>query len=322
MKMAVLGAGNIAGTMARTIAPMKEIKAYAAGSRDLSKARAFAEKFGFEKAFGSYEEMLQDPEIDLVYVATPHSHHYEHVRLCLEHGKNVLCEKAFTVNAAQARELLSMAEEKGLLLTEAIWTRYLPMRSILDGVLESGIIGELYSLTGNLCYVLNHVRRNQLPELAGGALLDLGVYPLNFACMTFKAPVKSVLSTCRFNEYGVDDSNSIILTFEDGKTATLHSSQLAASERGGMIYGSKGYIEVENINNCQGIRVFNKNYELIQEIRAPKQITGYEYEVIACMEALEKGLTECPQMPHSETIRMMELMDRIRADWGMKFPME
>ena len=89
-----------------------------------------------------------------------------------------------------------------------------------------------------------------------------------------------------------------------------------------MIYGSKGYIEVENINNCQGIRVFNKNYELIQEIRAPKQITGYEYEVIACMEALEKGLTECPQMPHSETIRMMELMDRIRADWGMKFPME
>src|SRR5699024_6877659 len=108
---------------------------------DLSKARAFAEKFGFEKAFGSYEEMLQDPGIDLVYVATPHSHHYEHVRLCLEHGKNVLCEKAFTVNAAQARELFSMAEEKGLLLTEAIWTRYLPMRSILDGVLESGIIG-------------------------------------------------------------------------------------------------------------------------------------------------------------------------------------
>lgn len=322
MKMAILGAGNIAGTMAKTIARMEGVESYAVAARERSRAEFFAEQYSFAKAYGSYEEMLCDPAVELVYVATPHSHHYEHVKLCLEHGKNVLCEKAFTVNASQAEELLKMAENKGLLLTEAIWTRYIPMRFILDGVLESGIIGEPLSLTGNLCYVLNHLERNKKPELAGGALLDLGIYPLNFACMTFKSEIENVVSTCRFNEYGVDDENSIILTFEDGKTATLYSSQLVASERGGMIYGTKGYIEVENINNCQGIKVFDKNYHLLQEIKAPAQITGYEYEVEACMEAMEKGLLECPQMPHAETLRMMRLMDSIRAAWGMKYPME
>lgn len=322
MKLAILGAGNIAGVMAKTIIPMEGVEAYAVAARELSRAQTFAKEYGFAKAYGSYEEMLRDSAIDLVYVATPHSHHYDHVKLCLENGKNVLCEKAFTVNARQAEELLAMAKSKGKLLTEAIWTRYIPMRFILDGVLESGIIGEAQSLTGNLCYVLNHLERNKRPELAGGALLDLGVYPLNFACMTFKSGVKRIVSTCRFNEYGVDDENSILITFEDGKTATLHSSQLAASERGGMIYGTKGYIEVENINNCQGIKVFDKNYRLIQEIKAPAQITGYEYEVEACMEAMNKGLLECPQMPHAETLRMMRIMDRIREDWGLKYPME
>lgn len=322
MKMAILGAGNIAGTMAKTIAPMEKVESYAVAARDLSRAEAFAKEYGFAKAYGSYDEMLRDPAIDLVYVATPHSHHYDHVKRCLEAGKNVLCEKAFTVNAGQAEALLTLAKSKKLLLTEAIWTRYIPMRFILDGVLESGIIGEPQSLTGNLCYVLNHLERNQKPELAGGALLDLGIYPLNFACMTFKSPIKSVVSSCRFNAYGVDDENSILLTFEDGKTATLHSSQLVASERGGMIYGTKGYIQVENINNCQGLRVYDKNHRLLQEIKAPAQITGYEYEVEACMDAMEKGLLECPQMPHAETLRMMRLMDSIRADWGLKYPME
>lgn len=322
MKMAILGAGHIAGIMAKTIAHMDKAEAYAAAARELSRARAFAEEYGFAKAYGSYEEMLRDPAIDLVYVATPHSHHYEHVKLCLEHGKNVLCEKAFTINAIQAEELLNLAEKKKLLLTEAIWTRYMPMRFILNDLLESGVIGEAHSLTGNLCYVLDHLERNWNPALAGGALLDLGVYVLNFACMTFKSDIERVVSTCRFNRYGVDDQNSILLTFTDGKTATLHSSQIVSSERGGMIYGTKGYVAVENINNCQSLRVFDKDYRLIQEIKAPAQISGYEYEVEACIDALEKGLLECPQMPHAETLRMMRMMDQIRVGWGMKYPME
>ncbi|MBS5079038.1 MAG: Gfo/Idh/MocA family oxidoreductase [Clostridiales bacterium] len=322
MKMGILGAGNIGGAMARTIAGMDKVEAYAVGARDLARAEAFAAQYHFTKAFGSYEEMLSDPELELVYVATPHSHHYEHVKLCLEHGKHVLCEKAFTVNAKQAVELFEMAKSKNLLLTEAIWTRYMPMRKTLDEIAASGVIGEITSLTANLGYVVGHLPRMQEPGLAGGALLDLGVYPINFASMVFGDKIREVSSSAVLTESKVDAVNSITLIYEDGKMAQLHSNMMAATDRRGMIYGDKGYIEVQNINNCEGIRVFDTSHQLIAEYETPKQITGYEYEVEACMEAMAKGELECPQMPHKESIRIMELMDSLRAQWGVKYPNE
>ena len=322
MKMGILGAGNIGGAMARTIAGMDKVEAYAVGARDIARAEAFAAQYHFTKAFGSYEEMLSDPELELVYVATPHSHHYEHVKLCLEHGKHVLCEKAFTVNAKQAVELFEMAKSKNLLLTEAIWTRYMPMRKTLDEIAASGVIGEITSLTANLGYVVGHLPRMQEPGLAGGALLDLGVYPINFASMVFGDKIREVSSSAVLTESKVDAVNSITLIYEDGKMAQLHSNMMAATDRRGMIYGDKGYIEVQNINNCEGIRVFDTNHKLIAEYETPKQITGYEYEVEACMEAIAKGELECPQMPHKESIRIMELMDSLRAQWGVKYPNE
>lgn len=322
MKMGILGAGNIGGAMARTIAGMDKVEAYAVGARDLARAEAFAAQYHFTKAFGSYEEMLSDPELELVYVATPHSHHYEHVKLCLEHGKHVLCEKAFTVNAKQAVELFEMAKSKNLLLTEAIWTSYMPMRKTLDEIAASGVIGEITSLTANLGYVVGHLPRMQEPGLAGGALLDLGVYPINFASMVFGDKIKEVSSSAVLTESKVDAVNSITLIYEDGKMAQLHSNMMVATDRRGMIYGDKGYIEVQNINNCEGIRVFDTNHKLIAEYETPKQITGYEYEVEACMEAMAKGELECPQMPHKESIRIMELMDSLRAQWGVKYPNE
>lgn len=322
MKMGILGAGNIGGAMARTIAGMDKVEAYAVGARDLARAEAFAAQYHFTKAFGSYEEMLSDPELELVYVATPHSHHCEHVKLCLEHGKHVLCEKAFTVNAKQAVELFEMAKSKNLLLTEAIWTRYMPMRKTLDEIAASGVIGEITSLTANLGYVVGHLPRMQEPGLAGGALLDLGVYPINFASMVFGDKIREVSSSAVLTESKVDAVNSITLIYEDGKMAQLHSNMMVATDRRGMIYGDKGYIEVQNINNCEGIRVFDTNHKLIAEYETPKQITGYEYEVEACMEAMAKGELECPQMPHKESIRIMELMDSLRAQWGVKYPNE
>lgn len=322
MKMGILGAGNIGGAMARTIAGMDKVEAYAVGARDLARAEAFAAQYHLTKAFGSYEEMLSDPELELVYVATPHSHHYEHVKLCLEHGKHVLCEKAFTVNAKQAVELFEMAKSKNLLLTEAIWTRYMPMRKTLDEIAASGVIGEITSLTANLGYVVGHLPRMQEPGLAGGALLDLGVYPINFASMVFGDKIREVSSSAVLTESKVDAVNSITLIYEDGKMAQLHSNMMVATDRRGMIYGDKGYIEVQNINNCEGIRVFDTNHKLIAEYETPKQITGYEYEVEACMEAMAKGELECPQMPHKESIRIMELMDSLRAQWGVKYPNE
>ncbi|HOO29028.1 MAG TPA: Gfo/Idh/MocA family oxidoreductase, partial [Lachnospiraceae bacterium] len=141
MRIAILGAGYIATIMATTLQPLKGAECYAVAARDIKRAQIFADKFGFKKAYGSYSEMLADEEVELVYIATPHSHHYEHIKLCLEHGKHVLCEKAFTANAVQAEEVLRLAESKGLLLTEAIWTRYMPMRQTIDDIVKSGIIG-------------------------------------------------------------------------------------------------------------------------------------------------------------------------------------
>lgn len=322
MKMAILGAGHIAGTMASTISAMREVEAYAIAARDLDRAKAFAEKYQIRKAFGSYEEMLQDPEIDLVYIATPHSHHYEQVKLCLEHGKNVLCEKAFTVNARQAKEILETAKAKGLLLTEAIWPRYMPSRKLLTGLLEEGAIGTPHSLTANFCAPLSQQPRNKYPELAGGALLDLGVYTLNFACMMFPGEISSVVSTACLSDLGVDDQHSILLTFADGRTATLHASQLGISPHDARIYGSEGYLQVDNLFNPKEIQIFDRDFKLSRTVLAPPQISGYEYEVEACRNAIQHGWLECPDMPHAETLRMMRLMDTIREQWGMEYPMD
>ncbi len=322
MKFSILAPGNIAGTMAKTISRMDGIESYAVASRDYGRAKAFAGEWGFEKAYGSYEELVDDPEVGLVYVASPHSHHYQHAKLCLEHGKHVLVEKAFTVNAAQAQELIDISEERGLLLAEAIWTRYMPSRGMVDDLVASGVIGEVTSLTANLGYILPHVERMQKPELAGGALLDLGVYPINFALMAFHGQVERVHASAVLSPSGIDWMNSITLVFEGGKMAVLHSDMLAQTDRQGVISGDKGYLEVQNINNCEEIRVFGLNRKLTARYTVPKQISGYEYEVLACKKAIEAGKTECEEMPHAESLRVMKLLDEVRSQWGMKFPCE
>lgn len=322
MKFSILAPGNIAGTMAKTISRMDGIESYAVASRDYGRAKAFAGEWGFEKAYGSYEELVDDPEVGLVYVASPHSHHYQHAKLCLEHGKHVLVEKAFTVNAAQAQELIDISEERGLLLAEAIWTRYMPSRGMVDDLVASGVIGEVTSLTANLGYILPHVERMQKPELAGGALLDLGIYPINFALMAFHGQVERVHASAVLSPSGIDWMNSITLVFEGGKMAVLHSDMLAQTDRQGVISGDKGYLEVQNINNCEEIRVFGLNRKLTARYTVPKQISGYEYEVLACKKAIEAGKTECEEMPHAESLRVMKLLDEVRSQWGMKFPCE
>ena len=322
MKFSILAPGGIARKMAEAVSGLDSVERYAVASRTYEKAKAFADEWGFEKAYGSYEEMLEDPEVELVYVASPHSHHYQYAKMCLEHGKHVLVEKAFTVNAAQAEELIRLSEEKGLLLTEAIWTRYMPSRRMIDELVESGVIGEVTSLTANLGYVLDHVERMQNPELAGGALLDLGVYPINFAMMVFHSEIRDVTSAAVMSPKGIDWMNSITLTFEDGKMAVLHSNMLAQTDREGVINGSKGYIEIQNINNCEEIRVFDLDRKMTARYQVPEQINGYEYEVLACQKAIESGRVECDEMPHSETLKVMKLMDKIRGQWGMKYPCE
>lgn len=322
MNVGILGAGNIAGTMARTLNGMKDVTAYAVAARDLERAQRFAKEYQMEKAYGSYEEMLADDKVDLVYIATPHSHHLEHGKLCISYGKPVLCEKSFTANAAQARELLDYAKEKGVFITEAIWTRYMPSRKIITDIIESGELGDVHMLSANLGYRLIDKERLINPELAGGALLDVGVYPLNFASMFFGNDIENITSSCVKFETGVDGQAGMILTYKDGRMATLHTGMYAATEQYGIIYGTKGYLIAYNINNIDKIEVFSTDRKLIRTIEVPEQITGYEYEVEACMKALAEGKLECEEMPHSETILMMEQMDTLRGQWGIRYPFE
>ena len=322
MKIGIIGAGGIASRMAITLQPLKGAECYAIASRDIKRAQAFADKYGFERAYGSYADMLNDPRVELVYIATPHSHHYEHIKLCLNHGKHVLCEKSFCANAKQAEEVMLMAEDRGLLLTEAIWTRYMPMRETINKILKSGIIGTPTSLSANLGYPLQHVGRIIRPELAGGALLDVGVYVLNFASMIFGNELDSIAANCVKLDTGVDAQENIMLTYKDGKMASLYATILAQTDRRGHINGSDGYIEIENINNYETVRVYNLDRKIVGEYAAPTQITGYEYEVVSAMKAIREGRIECPEMPHIETLQMMQLMDSIRGAWGIVYPFE
>ena len=322
MNVGILGAGRIAVAMAQTLNGMEDACAYAVASRDIRRAEEFAEKNHVEKAYGSYAEMLMDDKVDLVYIATPHSHHLEHGKLCISYGKPVLCEKSFTANVKQAKELLAYAKEKNVFITEAIWTRYMPSRKLIADILSSGELGELKGLSANLGYDVVDKERMVKPELAGGALLDVGVYPLNFASMCFGNEIEKITSACVWSPTGVDAQDAMILTYKDGRLATLDAGMLAATEQYGIVYGTKGYMIAYNINNVDRIEIFSSDRKSIRTVEVPKQITGYEYEIRACMRALEAGMLECEEMPHSETLQMMEWMDNIRADWGLRYPFE
>lgn len=318
----IMGSGNIAGVMAETIKKMKKVRLYAVASRAKVKADAFAGRYGCKRAYGSYEELVMDKKVDLIYIATPHSEHYENAKLCILNGKPVLCEKAFTANATQAEELIALAREKEVFLAEAMWTRYMPMLTTIQEVLGSGVIGELKTLTANLGYAIDTLPRLQEPSLAGGALLDVGVYTLNFASMIFGSNIAGIESFCTYSKTGVDEQNSITIKYSDGKMAVLNSSMVSISDRKGIVYGTKGFAIIDNINNYEAVTVYDNHYKQAASYKRPKQISGYEYEVEACLRALDAGHIECAQMPHSETIRIMKLMDKLRHQWGIVYPFE
>ncbi|SDA60509.1 Predicted dehydrogenase [Butyrivibrio sp. INlla18] len=321
-RVAIMGTGKIAEVMALTLKNTRGVACYAVGSRTKESADKFASKFGIKKAYGSYEELVGDPKIDLIYVATPHSEHYRNVMLALSAGKHVLCEKAFMLNEKQAKAVFDYAEQQNLLVTEAMWTRYMPMRNKLMEVLASNVIGEPTMLTANLGYNISAKDRINKPELGGGALLDLGVYVLNFASMVFGNDVTDIVSMCSFNDLGMDLHDSITLRYRNGKMAVLNASALSVSDRSGVIYGSKGYIVVDNINNFEGITVYDSEHKKIAYYKRPKQKTGYEYEVEACVRAIAEKWIECPEMPHSESLKMLNMMDFIRQTNNIVFPGE
>jgi predicted dehydrogenase len=257
-----------------------------------------------------------------VYIATPHSHHYEQMMQCLEHGKHVICEKAFTMNANQAQKVQDFAAQKGLYVAEAIWTRYMPSRQLINDIIESGIIGKVNTLTANLSYNIAYKERIMEPALAGGALLDIGIYGLNFALMHFGSDIERMESSVKLTDTGVDAMETITIFYKDGRMAVLTHSIYCRSDRKGIIHGETGYLVVENINNPQSVSVYDAGDNLLEFHKVPQQISGYEYEFQEAVRRIREGKTEAESMPMETTVQVMEIMDSLRKTWGVVYPQE
>jgi predicted dehydrogenase len=322
MNVGILGAGHIANKMALTLTRLEGVTAFAAASRDLAKSKAFADQYHIPHAYGSYREMLENPDINLVYVATLHAFHFEHVKLCLEYGKHVLCEKTFMINADQAKEVIALGRQKKLLVAEAMWSRHLPIQKKLNEVLSSGVIGKPRALSVNLCYPVFGLERLVKPELGGGALFDTGIYPVTFALLNFGHDIERIDSSAVLHESGVDAASNTTFTYRDGRQAALYTSMFCKGDKHGVIYGENGFIDVPNFNNPISIGVYDVNEKLIAEYERPPQITGFEYEVLSCKKAIEENRIECPELDHAEIIRVMEILDKLRSLWGVKYPGE
>ena len=340
MRVGVVGAGWIAEKAAITLNGLQErerhtglfrhkenaaggqCECYAIASRSLAKAQEFASRWNVPKAYGSYEELIADPDVDLVYVATPHSHHYDVTRQAILAGKPCLVEKAFMANHAQAEAIVKLAHERKVFLAEAIWTRYQPAVGIVRGLIDSGRIGTPRLVTATLGYSMGDKPRIMRPDLCGGALLDLGVYALNFVRMFFDADIASIESQCVKSATGMDLTNAISLVLADGMLCNLQSSAACVGDNIGVIAGTDGNLIIDNINNPQKITVNTHDRQFVEDIHVPKQITGYEYQFLVCRQALAEGLLEPREMPHAETLYIMQLMDGLRQKWGVHYPMD
>ena len=322
LRVGIIGTGWIAEKAAITLAGLTMCEAYAVGSRSQEKADEFARKWDVKKAYGSYAELMADPDVDLVYVGTPHSHHYDVTREALLAGKPCLVEKAFMANRREAKEIIDLAHEQKVFLAEAIWTRYQPVVNMVRELIDSGRIGTPRLLTATLGYSMGDKPRIMRADLCGGALLDLGVYALNFVRMFFPADIVSIDSQCVKSTTGMDLTNAITLVLADGMLCNLQSSAACVGDNIGVIAGTEGNLIIDNINNPQTITVNGPDRTYIETIRVPKQITGYEYQFVACRQALIDGLLEPLEMPHKETLYIMERMDGLRQKWGVRYPMD
>ncbi|MBR2097576.1 MAG: Gfo/Idh/MocA family oxidoreductase [Prevotella sp.] len=322
LRVGIIGTGWIAEKAAITLRGLKDCEAYAVGSRTPEKAVAFARQWGIGKAYGSYAALMADPDVDLVYVGTPHSHHYDVTREALLAGKPCLVEKAFMANRREAQEIIDLAHERRVFLAEAIWTRYQPVVATVRELIANGRIGTPRLLTATLGYSMGDKPRIMRADLCGGALLDLGVYALNFVRMFFPADIVSIDSQCVKSATGMDLTNAITLVLADGMLCNLQSSAACVGDNIGVIAGTDGNLIIDNINNPQTVTVNGPDRTYVETIRVPEQITGYEYQFSACRQALIDGLLEPREMPHKETLYIMELMDGLRQKWGVRYPMD
>lgn len=328
MKWGILATGTIAAKFADTVNQMEaggeEHSLRACGSRSLERAEAFAGRFHIPAAYDSYEALVQDDEVEAVYIATPNHLHYENCRLCLEQGKHVLCEKPFTINEAQARELFELAEEKGLFIMEAFWIRHLPALKKLQALIKEGAIGEVSFARSDYGFVAAGARKDRKFDsgLGGGALLDIGVYNLGFMHMVMgdEAP-EHFTSAFHINEYGTDDYSSILLSYPGGRTACVTASIGTVMPREAVIYGSKGRIRLEDFQHAERL-VLEPSEGEPEIFELPFDINGFEYQIRETARCAALGMTSSDVLKKEDTLTILKLMDEIRQSWGLVFRCE
>jgi predicted dehydrogenase len=323
VRWGILGTGKIAHQFAAALRRLPEAELLAVGSRSMESATRFADEFGISRRYGSYAELVNDPQVEVIYVATPHSCHSENTRLALNAGKTVLCEKPFTLNAAQAREVIALARERKLFLMEAMWTRCFPLMRKLRELLASGAIGEVRQLAADFGFRAEREEEPRLfgPEFGGGALLDVGVYPVSLASMLFGTPVK-IVSTANLGPTGVDEEAAMILIYDRGEMAILHAAIRLETAQEAIITGTRGRIRIHSPWWRPAAMTLSRDGKSDERFDFPLDGNGYEYEAQEVMDCLRSGKLESPLMPLDESLSIIETLDTLRAQWGLRYPME
>jgi predicted dehydrogenase len=320
-RWAILGPGRIAKQFCQGVQQsLPDARVVAVGSRSLERAEAFGDEFGIPNRYGSYEELVADPEVDAVYIATPHPAHKENCLLTIEAGKAILCEKPFTVNAAEAETVVAAARAKGVFLLEAMKTRFYPAMVKVRELLAAGAIGEPRMLHADFGFRTGFNPEGRLfaPELAGGALLDVGVYCVSLASMIFGEPSR-VTGLATLGETGVDEQSAMLLGYEGGELAVLSTAIRTSTTHEATIFGTEGHLRIHK--SAWGPRAYTLSTNG-ERVEIPTDGNGFNFEAAEVQRCVAAGLTESPSLPLDESIAIMRTMDQLRAQWGLRYPME
>ncbi|MGW4649513.1 Gfo/Idh/MocA family protein [Kitasatospora sp. NPDC004289] len=324
IRWGILATGGIAAAFTEDLAAVEGAVAHAVASRTEAAAREFAGRYGIPRAYGSWRELAADPEVDVVYVATPHSAHHEATALLLEAGKAVLCEKPFTLNSGQSAELIATARKRELFLMEAMWTYLNPAVRRLVELVADGAIGEVRSVQAEFSFAGPTDPGHRLwdPALGGGALLDLGVYPVSFAQLLLGEP-ESVQARASLSDRGVDANTAVLLGHPGGATALLHCSLVAQSGQRAAVHGTGGWIELErDFFHAAGFTLHREGRDPEPYRAAPSAGHGYGPEAAEVVRCLRAGLTESPYVPLDSTLAVMRTLDAVRERIGVRYPGE
>jgi dihydrodiol dehydrogenase / D-xylose 1-dehydrogenase (NADP) len=323
IKWGILGPGVIARKFVGDIKHVMNAEVIAVGSRSIENAERFAQQFQIPRAYGSYEQLVRDADVDIIYVATPHPAHKDNVMSCLRAGKAVLCEKPFTINAQEAEEMVQYAKEAKLFLMEAMWTRFLPAVVKAKEWLSTERIGEVRMVKADFGFRIGWDPEHRLlnPELGGGSLLDAGIYPISFASMVFGEAPETIVSSSHIGETGVDEHFSALFTYSGGRTAALNGAVRLQMRNDAFIFGTEGYIHVPNFLMAKSADLFI-NGVLVDSFKYDGEETGYAFEAAEATRCLQEGLIESKIMPANETLQLMQTLDTIRQQWGLTYPSE